>query len=787
MNPRFCPAVVIWAILIIACGAIIAGTRFTSDMSAFLPRSPSPAQQILVDQVQTGAASRLLLLAVDGATPPVLAAISKELANRLRADKSEFIAVDNSNAGLGAPAPERDLIWRYRYVLKSERDAGPLYHGRASRAALERDLRLLGSDTGSLVEQTLPHDPTGEILTILDAFANQKHPASRNGVWFSADGTRALLIARTRQPGFDIASEENVLATINGIFSDVTKTVPGADAVRLQLSGPGIFAVHTKNEMKADISRLSLIATILVSAILLFTYRSPRILVLALVPVASGALAGIAAVSLGFGFVHGITLGFGVTLIGEAVDYAIYLFTQTAPGSSADTTLPRIWPMLRLGVLVSICGFSAMLFSSFAGFAQLGLFSITGLIVAVTVTRWVLPSLHARAFATAKSTLFAPLLLAIVVHSRMLRIPFALTLVGAVVLLASHEGSFWENDLKTLSPVPLADQQLDQTLRADVGAPDVRYLVISPARDEQGALSNSEAITAILDQLKTDGLVASYDDPTQYLPSVATQKARLDALPPPDELRSRLDAALHGLPFKPDLFEPFIADAVAAKSQPVLDRAALEGTNFALRVDSLLVDRHGTWTPLLSLSGVTDADQVAARISAAGPPGSSFVDLKTESDRLLGVYQREALLLAVIGCLVILGVLAVSLRSARRLALVALPLAGAVMLTVAFLSAGGHSLSIFNLVGLLLTVAVGSNYCIFFERQDWRDSNAERMVASLVLANICTIIGFGTLSFARLPVLHDIGITVAIGTILSLVLAAIVTSQRRSPTEGGER
>jgi predicted exporter len=98
------------------------------------------------------------------------------------------------------------------------------------------------------------------------------------------------------------------------------------------------------------------------------------------------------------------------------------------------------------------------------------------------------------------------------------------------------------------------------------------------------------------------------------------------------------------------------------------------------------------------------------------------------------------------------------------------------LITTAILTAGGHTLSIFNLVGLLLTVAVGSNYCIFVERQDWRDANASRMLASLVLANACTIIGFGTLSFARLPVLHDIGMTVAIGTVLSLVSAAILTA-----------
>jgi predicted exporter len=110
-------------------------------------------------------------------------------------------------------------------------------------------------------------------------------------------------------------------------------------------------------------------------------------------------------------------------------------------------------------------------------------------------------------------------------------------------------------------------------------------------------------------------------------------------------------------------------------------------------------------------------------------------------------------------------------------------LGGAVILTTAILTLGGHQLSIFNLVGLLLTVAVGSNYCIFFERQDWSDASAERMIASLVLANICTVIGFGILSFARMPVLHGIGMTVATGAFLSLVLGSLWSGPGRTKAQ----
>ena len=75
-------------------------------------------------------------------------------------------------------------------------------------------------------------------------------------------------------------------------------------------------------------------------------------------------------------------------------------------------------------------------------------------------------------------------------------------------------------------------------------------------------------------------------------------------------------------------------------------------------------------------------------------------------------------------------------------------------------------------------VAVGSNYCLFFERAvpEADDLARRRMVASLVIADLCTVIGFGMLSFSAIPVLHGIGLTVAIGACLSLLFGAILSA-----------
>ena len=802
--------VIFWLLALLAGCAVIARTSFSTDMSAFLPRSPRPAQQILVGQLREGVVSRLVLLAIEGSPPETLAALSKALASTLRDDPAFGIVGNGEDAAF---ARDRDLLWRNRYLLSPgvtpERFTPVGLH-----AALEADVGLLGSDLGMLVKRSIPADPTGEMLRLIGGFSAQAHPAVRDGVWFSSDGSRALLMVHTLAAGFDIDAQEQALYRIEAAFAAARQRTdaPSATNARLIETGPPVFAVRTRARMKADVERFSLIATLLVAAILLFAYRSPRMLVLALLPVLSGVIAGIAGVSLAFGFVHGITLGFGVTLIGEAVDYAIYLFTQTAPGAATAATLPRIWPTLRLGMLTSVCGFSAMLLSSFTGFAQLGLFTITGLLVALAVTRWVLPILtpvrqsssritrrmtfvgrksaalfcptmgvgDAAPLPTTDAAIFAVPVLALIRASAALRFVVLGLSAAAAVSLVLHRGPYWDDELASMSPLPAAEKSLDEQLRREIGAPDVRHLLVVRASDHEQALAASERVAASLGSLVATGAITGFDNPSAWLPSLAAQRARQGALPGASTLSANLTEAIDNTPFRAEIFAPFLADVEAARRQPLLQREDLNGTSLALRLDSLLVRDAGQWLAMLPLRGVSDGKVLAAAVAGFNDDQLVFIDLKAESDRLLDSYLREALTLSIAGSLAIVALLSVSLWSARRSAAVLLPLAAAVLCTAAVLLAITDRLSIFNLFGLLLVAAVGSNYCLFFERHFpvAGDPAGPRMIASLVLADLCTVIGFGILSFSGIPVLHGIGTTVAIGACLSLLFGAILSGSR---------
>jgi len=764
-------SIAIWFAFLALCIAIIARTSFTADMSAFLPRSPTPAQRLLVDQLRDGVVSRLILVGIEGAPQEALADISKALGVRLRKE-SAFIAVNNGASD--ALAGDADFLLRNRYLLSGA--VTPEHFSQASlRAALEDQLQSLGSVAGVFVERLLPQDPTGEVLHMLAQFEGQSKPVSRHGVWFAKDGQRALMVLQTRAAGFDIDAQEQAISATRHAYDRVV-----ADAsyrgTRLLLTGPGVFSVNSRAGIKGDAMRFSIIATVLIAALLLVLYRSPRVLVLGLLPVVSGALGGIAAVSVAFGSVHGITLGFGTTLIGEGVDYAIYLFTQTAPGDGPRKTLQRIWPTLRLGVLTSVCGFGAMLLSGFPGLSQLGLFSVAGLLVAVSVTRWVLPLLMPAGFTVRAVSSLAPGVMALVRYAPRLRYLVLAAVVAAVAYLASQGRAIWSQDLAGLSPIARADQLLDEQLRRDLGAPDVRHLIVIDTATEDDALAAGERVAAILRPLVAQGVLADFDAPNDYLPSRDSQLARQRALPAPDALSKSLSAALAGLPFRPGLFAPFLQQVEEARHQPPIDRASLQGTALALKLDSLLVRRPSGWAAMLPLRGVADAQRLAREISAMSDARIVLLDLKQESDRLYRSYLQEALFFSGAGGIIIVALLFAALRAPRRVFDVLAPLVAAVLITGTLLVLAIGRLTLFHLVGFLLVVAVGSNYTLFFDRQNAPGEGGERTYVSLVFANVATMIGFGLLSFSQVPVLNAIGSTVGAGAILSLIFAAILVA-----------
>ncbi|WP_407276045.1 MMPL family transporter [Halothiobacillus sp. DCM-1] len=765
---RLPPILWAWLLVLTVSIGIISQTRFTADLSAFLPAQATAEQTFLVDQIRAGSLSRMILVSLSGGTLAERTAASRALGNALRADPL-FSQVQNGDSP-SAPQ-ERALLLRYRYLLSPQTTPAE-FTAEGLHAALAQGIDLLASPFGTLWQPLYRQDPTGALFGLLQQTTQQNRPRQHDGVWVSPSGDRALLMLQTRADGSDTDAMAAALAAVRQQF----QAIPHAPALQLAMTGAPVFSVESREIIKTEVHWFSLIGSSAVFLLLWLVYRSLPQVLLGLLPVLTGVLVAIAAVSLGFGTVHGITIGFGTTLIGEAVDYSIYYFIHRDQSPQRDRT--SFWPTVRLGVLTSITGFAALLFSGFPGLAQIGLYSMAGLVAAALVTRFVLPALD-RGLRPPPADQPPVLdragarLIPWVHRLRRTRwLWLILSLLAALWLISQHD-RLWQSGLSGLNPIPAQAQQLDATLRRDLHADSARYLLVLTAADADAALAQAERAGQVLAPWVARGALRGFDSPAQWLPSRATQQVRQAALPSAEALNQALGTALVGLPVKPATLAPFVADIEASRHLPLLTQADYAGTDLGFALDNLLTEQHGRWHALIRLHPATaqplDVAALREALQAAGITHALVIDMDHQSRDLFDGYLHDTQWLSLIGFGAITLLLALALRQPQRLLRVLSPLVMAVVLVMAGLLLAGKSLNILNLIGLLLIVAIGSNYALFFNQGQ---SPAPRTLAALALANLTTVIAFGTLAFSSLPILNAFGSTVAPGAVLALWLAA---------------
>ena len=791
LSPRHRAAVLLlWAVLMALAAWQITRITFTADLSAFLPATADAQQRVLIDQIKGGAPARTLFIGIEGGSAAQRAAASRQLAAALRAS-GQFDQVSNGEndawAGVGTWMFER------RYLL-SPAVTPERFTAAGLREGIDDTLSMLGTPGGNALKGLLEQDPTGEVQRIAESMIPVRAPRTDDGVWVARDAEagveakapRALLLAGLRADGADLDAQQAAIATLRSAFATVQTQAP---SLRLLVSGAPVFSVDSRTQIEAEIKWLAITGTVLLSALLLLAFASPLALGVAMLPVVTGVVVGVVAVSLVFGNVHGVTLGFGATLIGEAVDYAIYYLIQAGGRSQRDGTgwrqwLASGWPTVRLGLLTSLCGFAALLFSGFPGLQQLGVFSLAGLLGAVLATRFLLPVLMpdgARGMGMRRQ-LGQAARAAITVLPRTRWLWLVLGLASAV--LVWQRDSLWDAELLSLSPVSTEALALDASLRADItSGSDGGAFVVVQGETAEIALQHAEAASDRLEELVNQRVIAGFDSVTRFLPSLQMQQRRQAALPEAAALQQALAQATEGGPLKAERLAPFVQAVAQARSLPLATPESARSTAIAPLLNALMLQRpDGTWTALLPLQPVADVVDLA-RVSAAlqGVPQVQVLDIGGELGRMYQRYLGEARTQAALGGLGVVLMVAVALRNPRRVLAVCQPLLLAVLLTLGGLALLQVPMGILHLVGLLLVVAVGSNYALFFDMLQRSGEASDDTLASLLLANVTTVLGFGLIAASDIKALSAIGAVVAPGALLALVLAAAFIPRTARP------
>ena len=736
-----------WMVLALLAALVLAARlELSFDLSAFFPRQATLAHDVLLEQLQNGPGSRLIVIGISGASRQQLAEVSSRLRQEL-ARNPDFATVQNGEfPDVDESVPEP--IDRY-YLLLDDID-----YSRASiDKALESRLRDLSFGGGATLLQLVARDPFLVTIDIVDRVA----PVEMSGEVWLADNGSAVLMAATRAPAIDLVAQSAAVNAVRTAFAGL----PGASGLNLEITGVGAFGVELQGIIRAEAQKLSIMATAALCLVLLLIYRKPGVLVLATMPIGMGFLLGLTVVSLAFDSVHGITLAFGFTLMGVAVDYPLHLSSHArVEGADAIT---GIWPTMKLGALSTGAAYIALAMSGSEGLAQLGVFTAVGVGTAALVTRHWLPLLL-------PADVTGPVAAPTAIREPSLNyIPAIAVLLLALLSLRVTGGSgLWDDRLSSLSPVPEQRLQTDMALRGAAGTPDMRYQLVTHESSLESLLIDSEAAELRLTDAADDGLLTGWRSVSQLLPSRQLQRKRQAAIPDGPELTRRMQKAVAETPFRAEAFVPFLAAAAAARELPPLDASHLEGTLLQPWLDSHLLRVRDRWVALTSV--VEPSPKALAERVRTWGPDVQLVDLQLSSVELMQSYRTGAITTVSIAAFAIVVLIWVQRRRPGDIAWIALTVATSLAATIAIASAFHQQLTVIHLVALLLVLGLGLDYALFLSR---RESAAGRGCTNqaVMACAMSTTLAFGILATSSIPVLKFLGLTVATGSASSYLLA----------------
>ena len=752
-----------WTLWLLSLGLLCAAAALRMDPKKFVDTdilAMLPAQQdsavvaAATDESREAFVNEVLMLVSGDDVPATRAAAEAAAA----AAAAQGLEADDTGQSLDRLLA---VYKAHRFALLDARQAQRLQQSGA--AALVNDIAAsLASPTGMV--EAFGSDPGGHLAAFLSDLPRPYPGFLPDGPYFSAlkDGKRFYLV-RTSLSGSAAFGAAGSAAAARGVRTAedaVHAACPGCD---FAATGAPLFADAARHSAETESIWLSLASTLLIMTLIAWVFRSFAPHVLAGLQLVASVLAASAAVILCFGSIQVITLVFGTTLIGIAIDYAFlyfseYWFGEAAPGQ----VLRSVKPGLYMGLATGVVAFGFLLFAGFPALTQFAVFSVAGLLEAGLLVVLIFPlSLTRSPQVPVNAAVLWPqrfIQAACTAHWRRAVLPLAALLFAVPGWFMLHSS----DDVRSLQNLPPAMVASDEHIRETLGQVPPPGFFLEAAPDLETALGHEEALFTYVHegapQLATVGL-------SRFVPSAARQQASLAAWQKVFSDPAALRAAFVrlGLPAK-------LADrSVTEWSQADHTLLSPEQAFTAAPDLKRLVIRDGGRLALLStVTGGGEISSATLGGYAAAVPGVTFVD---PLGRIAATFQRlrvRATWLVIVGYLLISALLV--WRYGRRDALRMLwPPLLALGVTLGVLGLLGEPLNIFVVVALILILGLGRDYAVFL-----REGGARRSPALAVsLSALTMLFSFGLLAVSAVPVLHVFGIATLVGILASFLSAPL--------------
>ncbi|HWA36707.1 MAG TPA: MMPL family transporter [Burkholderiales bacterium] len=757
-------------------------TPIETDLLALLPPTErNPVAERAVRAMADAAGNRAVFLVGHATQARAAAAAFAAALEESRAFSRVQLEVPPSD-----PRALGQVHREFRFGLLSDRDRDLLSGGELD--ATQWLLRRLNEPLRLGLGGGIAQDPFGFFGNFLAALPYRHVKLElEDGMLIAreADGNahREYVLVLGDLPGsaYDDAIQRAVVAAVAQGEQAAGRAAAGAEILR---TGAVFFAEAGRASAERDVDLIGIGSIVGIVILMVLVFRSLRPMFLGLLTVAIALAVAVSATLLTQGKLHVLTLVFGASLIGEAIDYSIQYFgAYAAAGRQWEPRrgLAAVRPGLTLALATSVLGYGALMLLPFPAVREIALFALAGLAGAYLAVILLLPRVLNAPYRGDLSPL----------ASRMGRFldgwrarvgPRQALAVALGVVVLCVPG--WlelrpDDDVRALSSRPEHLVQQEARIRALSGVEISTRFFLVEGDSAEAVLRAEEALAARLAPLVAKGELRGFQAVSSFVPSAARQ----------EENRSLIRRLL---PQDPEQLEAAFQSAGLRKGI-----GAELGTSYRDSQGRLLgLERWleaAAATPFRHLwMGRTEAGFASVVVplgtpSAAALAGAAIglervvlVDKAGSVSRLFAQYREAFAWGLAVALVVVLGVLSVR-YGVRRGGAVLLPSVLGLGGALALAGYRDVPVTLFGMMGLMLVLGVGVNYAIFLVEGRLRIGPTG---IAVLLCAATTMLSFGLLAFSGTPALAGFGAMLLPGVALAVLLAPLAFSLA---PDGGRR
>jgi predicted exporter len=591
--------------------------------------------------------------------------------------------------------------------------------------------------------------------------------------------TSVLIVATLPGSAYETKTQHAVLAALAQSEGALKQAFPDVSVAR---TGAVFYAESARSASEHEVHLIGVASLCGIALLMMWVFRSPRLLLLGFVSTALGIVCALSVTMLVFGKLHLLTLVFGASLIGEAVDYSIQYFVVYL-GAQRDWDARRgaraVRPALSVALATSLLGYAILTWVPFPALKQIACFAIAGITTAFASVLWLLPALLTRPPKRSPQRVFSGAARVLAVWHRAIGGKRA-WFVAALLLLLAIPG--WlrlssDDDIHLLIQRDPALVAQEDKVREAVGVDNSAQFFVVRGETPERVLQRAEALGTKLDALNgTANKVGSYQSVAQFVPS-AKQQNEDRALLAQHVFNDRaaLRATLLQAGFKDEVADAWLA--AYAKPQAPLTIDTWLAAPWSQPYKHLWLGEVDASTKAFAAvvipQGVTPQNEPALIGIAQGLPGVVFVDKAASVSKLFGAYRVDSGWWLGGALALVLVLLMVRYKMRGGIA-VTLPVLLAVGVTLAVFGYAHVPLNLFNWLALMLVLGVGANYAVFLREGCLRaDADLGAVWTGVLLSAATTLLSFGMLGMSAMPALKSFGATLALGIAVSVLLAPI--------------